>query len=320
MLSMKILLQDHYKWFIVGFIITPLFMFGCFIGNSNTVQTFLVNLGGEDKTISQDYADTILKAGQKSNIRQSLLSLKYKGNEAPQSLLLNANYSRNENQSLRPEINRLKKVSLLNHNGRINIPKDMLFSQSPRINKTKIYNKLDYLLYSVPGQSLSEDQFGKNSLTFKPKKPVKSNVPVPIRKKIFLARSKRYYGAKLSLKQRRKELRCLAVGVYFEARGEPTRGQIAVAQVIMNRVREGFYPNTICKVVFQGSHRKTGCQFSFTCDGLSDRPRNKWSWRKSMRVAKKVINGKVWLKDIGNASHYHATYVNPIWKKIYVPS
>jgi spore germination cell wall hydrolase CwlJ-like protein len=115
---------------------------------------------------------------------------------------------------------------------------------------------------------------------------------------------------------RNKELHCMATAVYFEARGEPERGQQAVAQVVMNRVRSPYYPKTICGVVYQGSFNRTGCQFSFTCDGIPDRATNKEQWEASMRVAKQVIERKVWVDEIGYATHYHATYVNPKWKTL----
>ncbi|MCB1437671.1 MAG: cell wall hydrolase [Rhodobiaceae bacterium] len=112
---------------------------------------------------------------------------------------------------------------------------------------------------------------------------------------------------------RNRELMCLATGVYFEARGEPENGQIAVAQVILNRVAHPFYPETICGVVFQNQHRRNSCQFSFACDGLSDRPRNKISWERAIRVAKKVVNGKAYIDTVGKSTHYHANYVRPRW-------
>lgn len=112
---------------------------------------------------------------------------------------------------------------------------------------------------------------------------------------------------------RNRELMCLAKGIYFEARGEPESGQIAVGQVILNRVAHPFYPETICGVVFQNQHRRNKCQFSFACDGRSDRPRNKVSWERSIRIAKKVVNGKAYVESVGKSTHYHANYVSPRW-------
>jgi hypothetical protein len=112
-----------------------------------------------------------------------------------------------------------------------------------------------------------------------------------------------------------RERRCLAIAIYFEARGEPIEGQQAVAQVVMNRVRSPLYPDTICGVVYQGDHRKTGCQFSFTCDRKADTPKDMTLWAQAEDIARDVTQGKVWLDDIGHSSHYHATYVNPVWKR-----
>lgn len=112
---------------------------------------------------------------------------------------------------------------------------------------------------------------------------------------------------------RARELRCMATAIYFEARSEPREGQIAVAQVIMNRVRSNYYPDTICGVVFQGQWNHNACQFSFACDGRADRPRDEKQWAIAQELAREVTAGKVWLDDIGYATHYHATYVRPKW-------
>lgn len=109
-----------------------------------------------------------------------------------------------------------------------------------------------------------------------------------------------------------EQYRCLAQAVYFEARGEPTIGQMAVAHVVLNRVRDRRYPNTICAVVFQNEHRRNRCQFSFACDGQSDRAYNMAAWNRSLKVALKTLAGVG--EDITNAStHYHAAYVAPYW-------
>lgn len=129
-------------------------------------------------------------------------------------------------------------------------------------------------------------------------------------------RHRLYYGALMGQGQRRKEMMCLAKAIYFESRGEPVRGQMAVAQVVMNRVRERYYPNTVCGVVFEGVHRRNKCQFSFACDGKADIPRDRKLWAQAIDISIKTINGKIWLKDIGHASHYHATYVKPRWIKL----
>jgi len=117
----------------------------------------------------------------------------------------------------------------------------------------------------------------------------------------------------LSGKARAKAERCLANAVYFEARGEPVRGQIAVAQVVMNRVFFDFYPNKVCNVVYQNAHRRNACQFTFACDGIPDVVTEPDAWRRAKRIAKDVLDGKLWLDDIGKATHYHAYWVRPSW-------
>jgi hypothetical protein len=123
------------------------------------------------------------------------------------------------------------------------------------------------------------------------------------------------FGALSEKEFRARELRCMATAVYFEARGEPVRGQIAVAQVIMTRVRSDFYPNTICGVVFQGQWNRNSCQFSFACDGQTDAPKQPEQWATALDVAKQVISGKAYLNDIAEATHYHASYVRPDWAR-----
>ena len=113
----------------------------------------------------------------------------------------------------------------------------------------------------------------------------------------------------------RAQRRCLAVGVYFEARSESRKGQQAVAQVILNRVKNPTYPNSICGVVYQNKWKRNACQFSFACDGIRDRVNSKKHWRKSVKVANAAIDGRVWLRSVGSSSHYHADYVWPRWRR-----
>jgi len=109
-----------------------------------------------------------------------------------------------------------------------------------------------------------------------------------------------------------RERRCLATAIYFEARGEPVRGQVAVAQVILNRVRSPVFPETICGVVYQGQMHP-GCQFSFTCDGHTDNPRDDEQWATAQDIAKKITAGELWLPEVGYSTFYHANYVSPRW-------
>lgn len=124
-----------------------------------------------------------------------------------------------------------------------------------------------------------------------------------------------YFGGLTEREFRTREVRCLAKAIYHEARGESQKGQFAVAQTIMNRVRTSFFPDTICGVIYENSHRRNQCQFSFACDGISDKPKDTKLWEVALENARQVAAGKIWLDDVGYASHYHATYVRPVWRK-----
>lgn len=109
-----------------------------------------------------------------------------------------------------------------------------------------------------------------------------------------------------------RALQCMTLALYYEAANEPIDGQRAVAQVILNRVAHPSYPNSVCGVVFQGSERKTGCQFSFTCDGSLSRKPARATWDRARGIAATALAGSVF-EPIGLATHYHATYVLPYW-------
>jgi spore germination cell wall hydrolase CwlJ-like protein len=117
----------------------------------------------------------------------------------------------------------------------------------------------------------------------------------------------------LDTTSRPKAEKCLANAIYFEARGEPVRGQIAVAQVVMNRVFSGHYPNDVCGVVYQDSQRHLACQFTFACDGIPDRINEPDAWVRAQEIARDTLDGKLWLADVGKATHYHAYWVHPWW-------
>ena len=113
---------------------------------------------------------------------------------------------------------------------------------------------------------------------------------------------------------RAKAEKCLADAVYFEARGEVRKGQEAVAQVVMNRVFSGYYPHDVCGVVYQNAHRHLACQFTFACEGKDlsriDEPD---MWEQAKAIAKDTLDGKIWLAEVGHATHYHAYWVHPSW-------
>ena len=116
----------------------------------------------------------------------------------------------------------------------------------------------------------------------------------------------------LSGVDRSRALDCLTAAVYYEAASEPDQGQRAVAQVVLNRVAHPAYPNTVCGVVYQGSERTTGCQFSFTCDGALGRRPNPMFWERARRVAAAALAGYV-EPSVGLATHYHTIQVHPYW-------
>ncbi len=125
----------------------------------------------------------------------------------------------------------------------------------------------------------------------------------------------------LDEKSRAKSEKCLAEAVYFEARGEAVRGQIAVAQVVMNRTFSGFYPTTVCGVVYQNKPRHLACQFTFACDNVADVVREPDMWDRAKKIAKAMLDGQLWLPEVAKSTHYHAYWVHPSWvsemKKMY---
>jgi spore germination cell wall hydrolase CwlJ-like protein len=125
----------------------------------------------------------------------------------------------------------------------------------------------------------------------------------------------------LDQKARAKSEKCLTEAIYFEARGEAVRGQIAVAQVVMNRTFSGYYPTTVCGVVYQNKARHYACQFTFACDNNPDVVREPDMWDRAKKIAKAMLDGQIWLPEVGKSTHYHAYYVHPSWvsemKKMY---
>jgi len=147
--------------------------------------------------------------------------------------------------------------------------------------------------------------------------PLDPSIPVPIVSSAQLA----YVRAEAPTTERavavnkfsEREQWCLSTAVYFEARGESYRGQVGVAQVVMNRVKSSVFPNSICGVVFQNKSWRNRCQFSFACDGIPDRVREPAAWAKAEEVTQKVTSGEIYLPEVANAINYHANYVYPAW-------
>lgn len=115
-----------------------------------------------------------------------------------------------------------------------------------------------------------------------------------------------------AVEDRGRAISCLTAAIYYEAGSESTAGQRAVAQVVLNRLRHPDFPKTICGVVFEGSERATGCQFTFTCDGSLARTPSRSGWRRAEMVAEAALAGFV-DSAVGYATHYHAVYVVPYW-------
>lgn len=113
---------------------------------------------------------------------------------------------------------------------------------------------------------------------------------------------------------RTRALQCLTAAIYYEAASEPDQGQRAVAQVVLNRVAHPSFPNTVCGVVYQGSERTTGCQFSFTCDGSLARVPSRFFWQRAMLTAQAALSGYV-EPSVGLATHYHTIAVHPAWDR-----
>jgi spore germination cell wall hydrolase CwlJ-like protein len=110
--------------------------------------------------------------------------------------------------------------------------------------------------------------------------------------------------------------RCLTEAIYFEARGEPVEGQVAVAEVVLNRVDSPRYPNAICDVINQGTGEMHACQFSYTCDGLPEAVADQDAWERAAKIARLLKNGMPRLVT-ADATHYHADYVDPHWAHVY---
>jgi spore germination cell wall hydrolase CwlJ-like protein len=126
---------------------------------------------------------------------------------------------------------------------------------------------------------------------------------------------KQIYTSLIAPENMAKEQRCLAEAVYFEARSESEQGRAAVAQVVLNRVKSGLYPNSVCGVVYQNSSRHLACQFTFTCEGKSLRITEPGPWRDATRIAREVYDGTTYLPEVGASTHYHADYVRPYWAR-----
>lgn len=117
----------------------------------------------------------------------------------------------------------------------------------------------------------------------------------------------------LSGARRTQADKCLATAIYFEARDEPVTAQIAVAQVVLNRVFSPYYPNDVCGVVYQNKHRHLACQFTFACDGKSEAIKEPEAWDRAARIARDSLDGKLWMPEVAKSTHYHDDWARPNW-------
>jgi len=158
---------------------------------------------------------------------------------------------------------------------------------------------------SVPNQSVGKDPNAHGGQSIAPKGEVTGADQRPMTPAERLGLNDE--------KSRAKTVKCLTEVIYFEARGEVVRGQMAVAQVVLNRAFSGKYPTTVCGVVYQNAHRHLACQFTFACDGIADRIKEPDMWERATVIANEMLDGKIWLPEIGKATHYHAYWVRPGW-------
>ena len=143
-----------------------------------------------------------------------------------------------------------------------------------------------------------------------PDQAVKVNSEIPVAEGPNPAAS--IFKFKGNASSRLQAINCLASAVYYEAGNQDVDGERAVAQVVLNRVRHPAFPSTICGVVYEGSTKPTGCQFTFTCDGSLGREPDSGGWARALQVAEASLNGYVYA-PVGWATHYHANYVVPVW-------
>jgi spore germination cell wall hydrolase CwlJ-like protein len=118
---------------------------------------------------------------------------------------------------------------------------------------------------------------------------------------------------KLTGASRARAERCLANAIYFEARDEPVRAQIAVAQVVLNRTFSPYYPNDVCSVIYQNAGRHLACQFTFACDGKSKAIKEPDAWDRAKKIAAETLDGKLWMPDVAKSTHYHDDWAHPNW-------
>jgi spore germination cell wall hydrolase CwlJ-like protein len=155
----------------------------------------------------------------------------------------------------------------------------------------------------------------QSSLAAIPRSRIRSLVAQPESHKAAFSFSKGWVDSQ-PLPEGDAEWRCLTEALYFEARGETVRGQFAVAEVILNRVKSARFPDSVCGVIRQGTGKRFQCQFTYTCDGYSDTIRERAAYERVAKVARAILDG-VNHNLTGGATHYHTTAVRPRWSSTY---
>lgn len=187
----------------------------------------------------------------------------------------------------------------------------------PEVIQASIVEKQEVRI--VPASvNLKDEDTDQSTSIIKGPSPKKVVQGVKLKRSVIASKKPQDKAAQKAIAMRRVQMaeeNCLARAVYFEARSESELGQLAVAKVILNRVKDPEYPNSICGVVYQGSGRRNSCQFSFACDGLPDDVKSAASWANAKRVAKLAMSGDAHVAAIGTATNYHADYVKPKWAK-----
>ncbi|WP_052247717.1 cell wall hydrolase [Brevundimonas nasdae] len=180
----------------------------------------------------------------------------------------------------------------------------------------QVFEPLPGLLYAPPAQDIAlTTEDNPVPLTFQAidrSDAYRYNASIPVSKEPLEAAAPFVLPSSLSRTERDRALNCLTQAIYYEAGSEPGPGQRAVAQVILNRMRHPAFPSSVCGVVYSGSQRVTGCQFTFTCDGSLSRTPSVAGWRRARLVAQAALSGYV-ETSVGQATHYHALYVAPYW-------
>jgi spore germination cell wall hydrolase CwlJ-like protein len=144
---------------------------------------------------------------------------------------------------------------------------------------------------------------------------LKNMTETPVSSKSGIQFSKSWLDAQPKAKGN-AQWKCLSEALYFEARGETVKGQFAVAEVILNRVKSTRFPSSLCGVINQGTGRKYQCQFTYTCDGQAENIHNPAAYGRVSKVARAIMDGKSPVLTNG-ATHYHTTAVRPRWAKVY---